>query len=85
MTDLQDVLQAAAFAARKHRLQKRKDAEASPYINHPLEVAAILAGEGGVTDVLTLVAAILHDTLEDTETTPDELKRHAFAAGSMRP
>ena len=73
MTDLQDFLQAAAFAARKHRLQKRKDAEASPYINHPLEVAAILAGEGGVTDVLTLVAAILHDTLEDTETTPEEL------------
>jgi (p)ppGpp synthase/HD superfamily hydrolase len=73
MTDLQDVLQAAAFAARKHRLQKRKDADASPYINHPLEVAAILAGEGGVTDVLTLVAAVLHDTLEDTETTPDEL------------
>ena len=73
MTDLQNFLQAAAFAARKHRLQKRKDAEASPYINHPLEVAAILAGDGGVTDVLTLVAAVLHDTLEDTETTPAEL------------
>jgi (p)ppGpp synthase/HD superfamily hydrolase len=73
MTDLQDFLRAAMFAARKHRMQRRKDAEASPYINHPLEVAAILAGEGGVTDVLTLVAAVLHDTLEDTETTPEEL------------
>lgn len=73
MTDLQDFLRAAAFAARKHRLQKRKDAEASPYINHPLEVAAILAGEGEVTDPMTLVAAVLHDTLEDTETTPAEL------------
>jgi guanosine-3',5'-bis(diphosphate) 3'-pyrophosphohydrolase len=73
MTDLQDFLRAAAFAARKHRLQKRKDAEASPYINHPLEVAAILAGEGGVTDPVTLVAAVLHDTLEDTKTTPEEL------------
>jgi hypothetical protein len=73
MTDLQDFLRAAAFAARKHRLQKRKDAEASPYINHPLEVAAILAGEGGVTDPVTLVAAVLHDTLEDTETTPEDL------------
>jgi guanosine-3',5'-bis(diphosphate) 3'-pyrophosphohydrolase len=73
MTDLQGFLQAAAFAARKHRLQRRKDAEASPYINHPIEVAAILAGEGGVTDGLTLVAAVLHDTLEDTETTPAEL------------
>ena len=68
-----DFLRAAAFAARKHRLQKRKDAEASPYINHPLEVAAILAGEGGVTGPVALVAAVLHDTLEDTETTPAEL------------
>jgi guanosine-3',5'-bis(diphosphate) 3'-pyrophosphohydrolase len=46
MTDLQDVLRAAAFAARKHRLQKRKDTEASPYINRTIKVAAILAGEG---------------------------------------
>ena len=75
MTDLQEFLYSAAFAARKHRLQKRKDADASPYINHPIEVAAILAGEGGVTDVLTLAAAVLHDTLEDTETTPAELVR----------
>ncbi len=73
MTDLQDFLRAVSFAARKHRLQRRKDADASPYINHPLEVAAILAGEGGVVDVPTLVAAVLHDTLEDTETTPEEL------------
>jgi (p)ppGpp synthase/HD superfamily hydrolase len=72
-TDLQQFLRAAAFAARKHRHQRRKDAEASPYINHALEVASILAGEGGVTDPLTLVAAVLHDTLEDTETTPEEL------------
>jgi guanosine-3',5'-bis(diphosphate) 3'-pyrophosphohydrolase len=73
MTDLQQFLRAAAFAARKHQHQRRKDAEASPYINHPLEVAAILAEEGGVTDPLTLTAAVLHDTLEDTETTPEEL------------
>jgi guanosine-3',5'-bis(diphosphate) 3'-pyrophosphohydrolase len=75
MTDLQEFLCAAAFAARKHRLQKRKDADASPYINHPIEVAAILASDGGVTDVMTLAAAVLHDTLEDTETTPAELAR----------
>ena len=73
MTDLQDFLRAAAFAARKHRLQKRKDVEASPYINHPIEVAAILANDGEVTDPVTLVAAVLHDTLEDTKTTPEEL------------
>ncbi len=73
MTDLQQFLRAAAFAARKHQHQRRKDAEASPYINHSLEVAAILAGEGGITDALTLVGAVLHDTLEGTETTPEEL------------
>ncbi len=73
MTDLQQFLRAAAFAARKHQHQRRKDAEASPYINHPLDVAALLAEEGGVTDPLTLMAAVLHDTLEDTETTPGEL------------
>jgi guanosine-3',5'-bis(diphosphate) 3'-pyrophosphohydrolase len=73
MTDLQQFLRAAAFAARKHQHQRRKDAEASPYINHPLDVAALLAEEGGVTDPLTLMAAVLHDTLEDTETTPEEL------------
>ncbi len=73
MTDLQQFLRAAAFAARKHQHQRRKDAEASPYINHPLTVAALLAEAGGVTDPLTLVAAVLHDTLEDTETTPEEL------------
>ncbi len=75
MTDLQQFLHAAAFAARKHRLQKRKDADASPYINHAIEVASLLAGEGGVTDPVPLVAAVLHDTLEDTETTPAELTR----------
>jgi guanosine-3',5'-bis(diphosphate) 3'-pyrophosphohydrolase len=73
MTDVQVFLRAAAFAARKHRLQKRKDVEASPYINHPIEVAAILANDGDVTDPVTLVAAVLHDTLEDTKTTPEEL------------
>jgi len=79
MTHLQQFLRAAAFAARKHQRQRRKDAEASPYINHPLEVAAILGEEGGVTDPVTLTAAVLHDTLEDTETTPEELAA-AFGA-----
>ncbi len=73
MTDVQQFLRAAAFAARKHQHQRRKDEEASPYINHPLTVAALLAEAGGVTDPLTLMAAVLHDTLEDTETTPEEL------------
>jgi guanosine-3',5'-bis(diphosphate) 3'-pyrophosphohydrolase len=68
------VLRAAAFAAEKHRHQRRKDAEASPYINHPIELACVLANEGGVTDPEVLCAALLHDTLEDTRTTVDELR-----------
>lgn len=68
------VLQAAQFAAHKHRDQRRKDVEATPYINHPLELAYILSTEGGVTDPLVLAAALLHDTIEDTETTYEELR-----------
>jgi guanosine-3',5'-bis(diphosphate) 3'-pyrophosphohydrolase len=73
-SDLVLVLDAAAFAADKHRRQRRKDAEATPYINHPLSLATILAREGGVDDARVIAAALLHDTVEDTETTPDELE-----------
>lgn len=72
--DLVLVLDAAAFAADKHRRQRRKDAEATPYINHPLALATILAKEGGVADAEVIAAALLHDTVEDTETTPAELE-----------
>jgi GTP diphosphokinase / guanosine-3',5'-bis(diphosphate) 3'-diphosphatase len=75
MSDTTRILRAAAFAARKHRDQRRKDAEASPYINHPLELARVLAEVGGVTDAATLSAALLHDTIEDTATTHAELAR----------
>ena len=75
--DLALVLRALAFAAHKHRDQRRKDAGASPYINHPIAVAGVLAEEGGVTDVVVLSAALLHDTLEDTDTSITEL-REAF-------
>ncbi|MGZ8219932.1 HD domain-containing protein [Methylomagnum sp.] len=67
------LLHAALFAAEKHRNQRRKDAAASPYINHPLAVANILANEGGIDDPVTLIAALLHDTIEDTATTAAEL------------
>jgi len=56
-------------------MQRRKDADASPYINHPLALAHILASEGGVTDRDVLIAALLHDTVEDTETTAEVLER----------
>jgi len=68
------LFRALHFAAGKHRDQRRKGAEASPYINHPIEVAELLARVGEITDVVTLQAAILHDTLEDTQTTPQELE-----------
>jgi guanosine-3',5'-bis(diphosphate) 3'-pyrophosphohydrolase len=68
------ILRAIDFAARKHREQRRKDEEASPYINHPISVSLLLAEIGGVSDPETLAAAILHDTLEDTVTTADEIE-----------
>ncbi|MBV9298130.1 MAG: bifunctional (p)ppGpp synthetase/guanosine-3',5'-bis(diphosphate) 3'-pyrophosphohydrolase [Verrucomicrobia bacterium] len=68
------LLGALKFAAYKHRRQRRKDLEASPYINHPIEVAEALSRIGGITDLFTLQAAILHDTIEDTETSPQELE-----------
>lgn len=70
-----EILRALHFAAGKHRDQRRKDVEASPYINHPIEVAEILARQAGVTDPIILLGAILHDTVEDTDTTPEELER----------
>lgn len=74
MPDPAVLLEALRFSAAKHRDQRRKDRDASPYINHPIEVATVLATVGGVTDVTTLVAAILHDTIEDTQTKPAELE-----------
>jgi hypothetical protein len=67
------ILQAAAFAAERHRNQRRKDEEASPYINHPLALACLLANEEQVRDSTVLIAALLHDTVEDTGTTFEEL------------
>jgi len=67
-------IHAVAFAAHKHRDQRRKDVQASPYINHPIALANVLANEGGVHSLDVLCAAILHDTIEDTETSVSELK-----------
>lgn len=74
--DLALLFKALAFAAHKHRDQRRKDAEASPYINHPIALAEVLAGEGGIIDIEVLAAALLHDTIEDTATTAAELREH---------
>lgn len=68
------LLKAVAFAAEKHRNQRRKDADASPYINHPIELASLLKHQG-VDDIAVLCVALLHDTIEDTNTTTEELRR----------
>ncbi len=74
MTDMQILLKAARFSAAKHRDQRRKDGFASPYINHPICVAETLASIGGVEDPILLAAALLHDTIEDTGTQPEEIE-----------
>jgi (p)ppGpp synthase/HD superfamily hydrolase len=66
-------LGALAFAADRHRDQRRKGRSREPYINHPIRVAHLLWEVGGVRDTVMLAAALLHDVLEDTSTTPDEL------------
>jgi guanosine-3',5'-bis(diphosphate) 3'-pyrophosphohydrolase len=77
------LLKAIEFASRKHSTQRRKDEEASPYINHPIAVAHLLADTGRVADLITLMAAVLHDTIEDTETTAEELDQQ-FASVDIR-
>jgi len=67
------IIKAVKFAADKHRDQRRKDAEASPYINHPISLANVLANEGGISDPVVICGALLHDTIEDTDTTAEEL------------
>ena len=72
--DLSLVFKAFKFAAHKHRDQRRKDEPASPYINHLIVVAEILWEVGKIRDIHTLVAGILHDTIEDTATFPEDLE-----------
>lgn len=74
--DLSLFLKAIKFSAEKHRRQRRKDEQASPYINHPIEVADILWTVGNIDDITVIIAAILHDTIEDTDTTPEEIRIH---------
>lgn len=69
--DLKLLLRALEFAALKHKEQRRKDSAASPYINHPISLASILCNEAHVVDVEVICGALLHDTVEDTDTTPE--------------
>jgi GTP diphosphokinase / guanosine-3',5'-bis(diphosphate) 3'-diphosphatase len=72
--DMSLVIRAVEFAAQKHRMQRRKDSDASPYINHPIALMHVLCIDGGITEPVILAAAALHDTIEDTETNEQELR-----------
>lgn len=67
------LLHAVQFASEKHKSQRRKDEERTPYINHPLNVAKILWEVGNIRDIRIIIAGILHDTIEDTQTTSQEI------------
>ncbi len=71
--DLGKIFQAASYAAKKHIGQTRKGKDEAPYINHPLEVVNLLTNVGNVEDANTLIAALLHDTVEDTDATREEI------------
>jgi (p)ppGpp synthase/HD superfamily hydrolase len=72
---VQRILAAAKFAAEKHAAQRRKGAAAEPYINHLIEVAQLIAGSSEQLDTNLVMAGLLHDTIEDTGTTAEELER----------
>ncbi|CAK8676001.1 unnamed protein product [Clavelina lepadiformis] len=73
--NVQSLLSTVDFAAKKHKNQRRKDVEGTPYINHPIGVAEILSREAGISELVVLQAALLHDTVEDTETTFEEIEQ----------
>lgn len=79
---LEVISRAAAFSADAHRNQRRKNAEGTPYINHPLRVGAYVARavteQGDLSDIdraTIIAAAYLHDTVEDTSVLPMDLQR----------
>ncbi len=72
---MDELFDAIIFATKKHQGQVRKGAKHLPYITHPLAVAQLIVGIGKVNDRDTLTAAILHDTIEDTITTPEEISK----------
>lgn len=71
---LKHLLFAYKFSATKHSKQRRKGAGDIPYINHPVDVANMLAQTGGTGDLVLLIAAVLHDVLEDTVTSEHEIE-----------
>jgi (p)ppGpp synthase/HD superfamily hydrolase len=71
-SEITPIIQALDFAAKQHRYQRRKD-DITPYINHPITLVNILWNEANVHDLTVIIAALLHDTVEDTNTTLADL------------
>ncbi len=69
------ILDTIEFASEKHKNQRRKDIDATPYINHPIAVANLISKVGQVNDVAILQGALLHDTVEDTATSYEEIEQ----------
>ena len=78
---MDELLKVLNFAAEKHQQQRRKGKKQLPYINHPIKVALLLWDVGGVHEIEVLIAALLHDTLEDTDATPSEI--HALCGEAV--
>jgi hypothetical protein len=72
-TDLVLLARAADYAARQHIAQRRKGERGEPYVNHLTEVTALLAEATDGSDVVLLMGGLLHDTLEDTDATYEDL------------
>ncbi len=70
---ISDVFRALSFAANAHKNQRRKGAGGSPYVNHLIECATLLADVAKIDNTLVIQATILHDILEDTSVTEDQL------------
>jgi guanosine-3',5'-bis(diphosphate) 3'-pyrophosphohydrolase len=73
LTGIRLVSEAAELAARRHNGQRRKGRGEEPYINHLAEVANMLCAVTNGEDAELVAAAWLHDTVEDSDTTYDEL------------
>lgn len=74
MSNIVRLMKGVEFATRKHSDQRRKGENCEPYINHVVEVAALLAEATDGQDMDLVLAGLLHDTVEDTETAPDEIE-----------
>jgi len=68
-------IDALRFAADKHVLQRRKGCDSVPYINHPIKVVQVLYHTGNGDDPELLAAAVLHDVIEDTDASEQELRK----------